>query len=142
MYRGRWKRSHEPPHCEVFVAAVLALCTDHYIFTSCHCYHGKERKSSVYRKLHCSHFPVLPSHLAVAMETSRTSMTALCVRHAGRGDVMCFSSYAMSEASASASLIHSPAWTVAHVEACASAQGTKCHRAGKYLPQVSEGYHE
>lgn len=73
------------------LAAELALCRDHYIFTSCHCYHGKERKSSVYRKLHCSHFPVLPSHLTVAMETGRMSMTALCVRHAGRGDVMCFS---------------------------------------------------
>lgn len=43
------------------------------------------------QKLHCSHFPALPSHLMVAMETSRMSMTALCVRHAGRGDVMCFS---------------------------------------------------
>lgn len=73
------------------LAAELALCRDHYIFTSCHCYHGKERKSSVYRKLLCSHFPVLPSHLTVAMETCRMSMTALCVRHAGRGDVMCFS---------------------------------------------------
>lgn len=73
------------------LAAELALCRDHYIFTSCHCYHGKESKSSVYRKLLCSHFPVLPSHLTVAMETCRTSMTALCVRHAGRGDVMCFS---------------------------------------------------
>lgn len=89
---GHWKHSHETPHCEVFsLAAELALCRDHYIFTSCHCYHGKERKSSVFRKLHCSHFPVLPSHLTVAMETGRMSMTALCVRHAGRGDVMCFS---------------------------------------------------
>lgn len=43
------------------------------------------------QNLHCSHFPVLPSRLMVAMETSRMSMTALCVRHAGRGDVMCFS---------------------------------------------------
>lgn len=43
------------------------------------------------QNLCCSHFPALPSRLAVAMETSRMSITALCVRHAGRGDMMCFS---------------------------------------------------
>lgn len=35
--------------------------------------------------IHCSHFPMLPSHPTVSMETSRMSMTAHCVR---RGDVM------------------------------------------------------
>lgn len=43
------------------------------------------------QNLCCSHFPALPSRLTVAMETTRMSITALCVRHAGRGDVMCFS---------------------------------------------------
>lgn len=70
------------------LAVKLALCGDHYIFTSCHCYHGEERESSVYTtssaaiSLRCLHI------FGVAMETSRMSMTALCVRHAGRGDVM------------------------------------------------------
>lgn len=63
---GHWKHSHETAHYEVLLAAELALCRDHYIFTSCHCYHGKERKSSVYRtstaaiSLHCLHISRLP----------------------------------------------------------------------------------
>lgn len=68
--------STAPTHCVLwtfkntqmrgFTAVELALCRDHYIFTSCHCYHGKERKSSVYRtstaaiSLRCLHISWLP----------------------------------------------------------------------------------
>lgn len=63
---GHSKHSDETPHYEVLLAVELALCTDHYIFTPCHCYHGKERKSSVYRtstaaiSLRCLHISWLP----------------------------------------------------------------------------------
>lgn len=61
-----WKYLYETPHYEVLLLVELALCRDHYIFTSCHCYHGKERKSSVYTtstaaiSLHCFHISRLP----------------------------------------------------------------------------------
>lgn len=60
----RCGHSQETLHYEVLLAVELALCRDHYIFNSCHCYHGKERKSSVYRtaaiSLRCVHILWLP----------------------------------------------------------------------------------
>lgn len=39
----------------------LAVCRDNYIFTSCHCYHGKKRKSSTAAiSLRCLHISPLP----------------------------------------------------------------------------------
>lgn len=120
------------------VRLLPALCRDHYIFSSCHCYHGKERKGRA--PLHCSHFPMLPSHLAVAMETGRASMTAPCVRRAGRDGVMWFSPpppamvlALLSEARTFGTTDPLSGLTVARVEACAL---TSCHRGGKHLPQV------
>lgn len=48
---------------------------------------GEEEALSTEKLLRCSH--VSPSPWRRRAE--RASMTALCVRHAGRGDVMCFS---------------------------------------------------
>lgn len=84
------KRCDETSRCEVVPAVESTVCSDHCIFTSCHCYHGKERTSSVYRSstaaisLRCLHVFWLPWRPAM-------SMTALCVRRAGRGNVMCLS---------------------------------------------------
>ncbi len=97
--------STAPTHCVLWTFKTLTWSTSLWGFTGCRVgsvqkslyihllsllpWQGKEELCL--QNLHCSHFPALPSHLMVAMETSRMSMTALCVRHAGRGDVMCFS---------------------------------------------------
>lgn len=92
------------------------------------------------QKLHCSHFPPLPSHLMVAMETSRMSMTALCVRYAGRGDVMCFSPPTMAftllcqRLSTSASLIPWLCGTYRHM--CEHGPKGVTEWRGQHLPQV------
>lgn len=128
---GHSKHSHETPHYGVSLAVELALCRDHYIFTSCHCYHGKERKSSVYRTstaaislrcLHISWFPWIPAewawlHCASGMPEGRRDVlfsptmafTLLCQR-----------------LSTSASVIRLPGLPAAHVKACANTQSTKC----------------
>lgn len=90
------------------------------------------------QNLHCSHFPPLPSRLMVAMETSRMSMTALCVRYAGRGDVMCFSPPLWLSLCCVRGTQLQHHWVpgfAAHVDACANAQATRCYReAGEGAP--------
>lgn len=83
-----FKRSHETPHCELFTGSRCGFVQRSLYIHLLSLLPWQAKEELCLHNLHCSHFLVLPSHLMVAMETSRMSMTALCVRHAGRGDVL------------------------------------------------------
>lgn len=134
-----FKHSHETPHYEVFLAVESVLCRDHYKFTPCHCYHGKERKSSVYTAsaaislccLHilCCHGDHRNEHDCTLHQTCRkgrrdvlpptTAFTLLCHR-----------------LSTSASPVH---FTGAHVKASATTQQREIPASGVYWTSAQSG---
>lgn len=115
------------------VRLLLAGRRDHYIFSSCHCYHGKERKSST--------AAISPRCLHIRCHGDRPSEHDCAVRQTrrkGRRDIPPPPPRHGSGAAVSgAPLIHLSRST-ARASTCACVPG--CHRGGKYLPRAFATY--
>lgn len=124
-------------------AVELTLCVEHYIFTSYHCYHGKERKSSVYTttttaaiSLHCPHISWLlwrPAEWACLHRASdMPEGTKWCAFLPHYGFQCCVRGSRLQH--------HWSVWFSSGACKSICTPNTRCHMGRIYLPQVFVEY--